>query len=190
MATISRQKSDQMIEALDPFHTQVGRIASQWAALDHAIDQTIWLLAEVTPALGACITTQLTSTSARIRVLHALLLLRDGSDAIIAKLNRFNAKMYSALEKRNRAVHDPWGIDDASGSVSQIRVALVNKEIRLEEVPIQMAELFSDLRLVSRQLNTFMVVRAEILSWLEASPQKWREPLPQISLFEMATVDP
>jgi hypothetical protein len=82
MTAIDRQKSAEMEATLDPYHTLVGRIASQWAYLDHMIDQAIWKLAEAQPALGACITTQLVSTPARLRVLVALLFLREGSEIV------------------------------------------------------------------------------------------------------------
>jgi hypothetical protein len=190
MTMTERQKSAQMIAALDPYHMQVGRIASQWAALDHAIDQAIWKLAEISPALGACITTQLTSTATRLRVMWALLLLRDGSDPLINKLEKFNAKMYVVLEKRNRAVHDPWCQLD-SGEVGQIKITLDNKRnLTLAEVPVGLEVVFNDLTTISRQLRNFITLSAEITSWLETSPQKWREPLPQISHFELVSLAP
>jgi hypothetical protein len=190
MTMTESQKSAQMIAALDPYHMQVGRIASQWAALDHAIDQAIWKLAEISPALGACITTQLTSTATRLRVMWALLLLRDGSDPLIKKLEKFNAKMYVALEKRNRAVHDPWCQLD-SGEVGQIKIALNNKRnLTLAEVPIGLEVVFNDLTIISRRLRNFITLSAEITSWLEISPQKWREPLPRRSHFELVSLGP
>ena len=41
-----------------PFYALVGRVASEWAHLEHIIDLTIWKLLDVDDRLGACLTAQ------------------------------------------------------------------------------------------------------------------------------------
>jgi hypothetical protein len=187
MTPVDRQTSEKMIAALDPYHTFVGRIASQWAFLDHNIDQAIWRLAEVEPALGACITTQLVSTPARLRVLLALLLLREGSDDLVKKLRQFAAKLHAASDKRNRAVHDFWNVT-VEGDVTQLRAAIIRDKLELQSAPSSTKEMLETLKLVSGEVRKFVSFYHELSSWLDTSPQKWREPLPGISIGQTVGV--
>lgn len=46
----------------DPYMLRVGRVAVVWAALEFAINQAIWQLANVEAGAGACITSQIIIT--------------------------------------------------------------------------------------------------------------------------------
>jgi hypothetical protein len=188
MADIDRETLDKMSAALDIFHTLSGRIASQYALLEHSINQTIWRLAEVQPALGACITTQIGSTTSKLKTVVALLSLRDSSEHLIKKVNEFTQKNYSIADLRNRAVHDPWSWS-GDGDVAQIRVCIEKNQLTISSYPVSVEAVNDILKRVSAQMQSMVALHHDIVGWLETSPQKWRETLPAMSLGELAHLE-
>ena len=86
----------------------IGRIASAWALIEHAVDYQIWALADVDDEHGACITAHIQSLNRRLMALIALVQLRGGDDTLVRDLNRFSTMTDSLAKDRNRVVHDPW----------------------------------------------------------------------------------
>ena len=70
--------ADETGDILDAHYKAVGKCISGWSMLEFDIDAFIWELADVIQPLGACITSQLISIGARIRVLRALVETRIG----------------------------------------------------------------------------------------------------------------
>ena len=189
MDEIDRETSDKMMAALDQCNVLIGRVASRWAALEHRFDHMIWKLAEVEPALGACITTQLGGIHSRIKVLVALLGLRNGSEVVIKDINKLSASIHGELEQRNRIVHDVWAVTKAL-EVTQIRVAIMKNQLALQEVPVSLDELRGTWEAIGRRHASLEPIEQAIDALLEPSPNKWREPLPQIFLGMTALVTP
>jgi hypothetical protein len=52
---------------------EIGRITTTWAKFEHWIDQALWVLADIPPRKGACITTQIGSIHGKFRALVALM---------------------------------------------------------------------------------------------------------------------
>ena len=51
------------------FAAAIAEVTSYWAALEYNIDMSIWHLAGVYPAIGACITTQIYTLDGRLKAL-------------------------------------------------------------------------------------------------------------------------
>ncbi len=178
MASPDEEASVAMAAALEPFYKVSGQISSTYSMLEHYIDQSIWRVAELSPAVGACITIQLTSTSARIKALIALLQLREGSDDLLCRLRDLNGRMHPITDSRNRAIHDALSVSE-DGNVAHLRISLDNKQnLTLGAVPISIDEFILILKGVGQKMLLFKQLHDDIISWLETSPQKWRAPLP------------
>lgn len=170
------------VESLHDIHMrEVGRVAAAWAALEFQMDFLIWKLAEVEQMLGACITTQLTTTSARIRVLVALLRLREGPDELSKALTKFDGRSATARLERNRIVHNPWATGNFSGH--QIRVAIKDKDLIFGLHHISLDEIRGTYEKIAKLNDEFAAIEGQILDWLPSSPQKWRERLLEIQRY-------
>jgi hypothetical protein len=166
--------------ALAPFFEEVGRIASNWANLEFQIEHTIWQLAEVVHIAGACITSQLSGIGARLRVLTALARLRGCSERTIKGINSFDGAIQPTLLKRNRVVHDWWGVAN-TGEIAQMRATLLGKKAEFKLNITAVAELQAIVKEISKRSGEFSELRAKIQAEVAAAPNKWQEPLPYIN---------
>lgn len=103
----------------------IGRVASGWSRLEHALDRIIWTLAETLYPDGACITSQLMGATARYKVIIAQLNLRATQDArfgiFLPKIHKLMQSSYNPQEKRNRIIHDAWYLDAEEEAPGQFR---------------------------------------------------------------------
>ena len=92
------------------YTSEIAYVVSTWALLEYEIDGAIWDLAglETTPRIGACLTAQYSTVSARFNALISLARLRGVPDFEIARLNRFKDRVLGLADRRNRVAHDPW----------------------------------------------------------------------------------
>jgi hypothetical protein len=65
------------------YYEIVGRVASDWAGLEYCINEAIWMTADVSPALGACMTAQIFNINGRLIALVALLKERGANGKLI-----------------------------------------------------------------------------------------------------------
>ena len=86
----------------------IAKIISYWSALEYNINLSIWHLAGVYPAVGACVTEQIYTLDGRLKALQSLLKLRRAPDDLLRKLNKFAEKSHKAQAIRNRVAHDTW----------------------------------------------------------------------------------
>ncbi len=168
---------------LNPFYTEVGRVASAWATMEFQMDRLIWDLAEGQHMLLACITTQLSNAGARLRTLIGLVRLRDGSPELIKKINQFDAATNSMIRKRNRIIHDPWHYNSKEKIAAQLNIAIEDKTLCFDFKKKEITEvkgLYEDIRShVIIYLNLENEIRASLLA--STSSQKWREQLHEIA---------
>jgi len=101
-----------------PFYILVGRVASEWAHLEHALDTIIWDLSDTDQRTGSCITGNLLGHWSRVNAIHALVAHKGGSDELLKRIETFGNRVSSLAKKRNRFVHDAWYIDD-EGTATQ-----------------------------------------------------------------------
>jgi len=171
------------IPEVDPYLTEVGRIASAWAMLEFHIDLLIWELIEVEHMLGACVTSQLTNVGARLRTLAALVRLREGSAGLIKEINSFDGVTAIVQQKRNRAVHDTWMYNRARKSAAQVNVTIAEKQLKFGINDVAMPELTTIHAEVKRHVEKFLKLSLKIRKELlrPSSSQKWRSQLQRMS---------
>ncbi len=87
--------SDDPAQAAAEFHFPpefadcIAKVATNWSHLEYAINATIWELADVRPALGACMTAQVGSMYGRLAPLLALMKLRQVPARLWKKVIKF-----------------------------------------------------------------------------------------------------
>ena len=104
----------------------MGSISSTWSHIENAVDVTIWELAQVEPAFGACITAQIQSLHYRLFALSALVQQRGCGPEIIKKINQFDRCTQPLSEKRNRVIHDPV-VTESDGKLSTLVISAKKK---------------------------------------------------------------
>jgi hypothetical protein len=67
---------------------QIAHGCNLWASLEYYINTSIWALADVEPAIGACMTAQMYTMNARLSALLALLKFRRADKKIIGRVNK------------------------------------------------------------------------------------------------------
>jgi hypothetical protein len=89
--------------------TLTGRVADTWAQFEFHIDRTIWQLASLNDAAGACLTAQFIGVHPRFRALSSLMRLHGVQDGELTKeLASIEGTSQSIADDRNRMIHDPW----------------------------------------------------------------------------------
>ncbi len=88
--------------------TALGHMSAMWAALEHAVNDMLWELANVERRAGACFTAQMIGPGPRFRALVAMLQVREAKKPLIEEVNRFGIKIGGLGAQRNRYAHDVW----------------------------------------------------------------------------------
>jgi hypothetical protein len=121
-------------------YSLIGRVANDWAHVEHTLDLLIWDLALVDPDRGSCITAQMLGVYNRCKTIIALLKLiaeKTGTDMrkhIAATTDVMNRQSEPG-DKRNRIVHDPWYSYTNKEQVAQFK-AMAHKDWRYGITPI------------------------------------------------------
>ena len=111
----------------DDHYKSIGSVAAIWAKLELNINYAIWNLANLDKEAGACITAQIIAPVPRMRALISLVHYRGGKDDLMKSLNRFSGKLDKLARRRNRIVHDPWSISEATGDMRRMEITADRK---------------------------------------------------------------
>jgi hypothetical protein len=160
---------DLSISRLDAYHSVVGAIASEWAALEFYMDYLVWQLARVEQHAGACITSQLNGTGPRMRTIVALLHLRNVPLEIVKKFNKFESGLFPIQTSRNRAVHDTWAYDQMN-RISQLRIAITDKKVDFGITPVEFDDLVKIKERIQKIGAEFRMLLADVFELLPPSP--------------------
>ena len=110
-----------------PFYATVGRVASEWAHLEHILDLVIWdLVAYRAGGLGsnvvACITSQIMGVGPRCKAIVSLGSIYHLSEKKVLKpIRTLMGDLYVVADERARVIHDPWYMDKDSKVPAQFR---------------------------------------------------------------------
>src|SRR5690242_20728217 len=81
------------------YTSEIAYVVSSWALLEYEIDGAIWDLAGLeSTRIGACLTAQYSTVSARFNALLSLARLRGVPDFEIARLNRFKDRVLAMAD--------------------------------------------------------------------------------------------
>lgn len=148
----------------------IGNIASIWALLEYKVNHLIWRLANIEhDQLGACITAQIASFPARLMAVTLLARERQISTKYLKALNKLEADHREPLEIRNRAAHDPVGVENHKHM--QLQITARGKTVfDLREVTVE--KLIADRDKVVAFLVRFENLMDEILVEVCTLPYK------------------
>ena len=153
------------------FSDCIARIASCWARIEYDVSATIWALADVRPALGACITAQIYTFNGRLNALLALAKMRRVDDKIISRINRFAENSRSGQDKRNRTVHDLWMQDNGNpGNMGRLRIT-AEKKLAFKIQSVMFPEIKKDLETIEDLSTEFSAIRDVIDAALPTLPE-------------------
>lgn len=152
-----------------PMYTAIGRVASEWAHLEHILDMVIWELAGLPQAQGSCITAQLNGHAPRFRAILALGKLKGLKQETIEAFEDLLNKTYGIAEKRARIVHDPWYQETGSGQTGQFK-SFTFKDARYGIHDVDETEIVKTLSSIRSRIATASKLRAVVLAELAPSP--------------------
>jgi hypothetical protein len=156
---------------------QIAHGCNLWAMLEYYINNSIWALADIEPAIGACMTSQMYTMNARLSALLALLKLRRADQKIIDKVNKFAANVRDAQDARNRLAHDMWLLDrNNPGTMGKLRIT-ADKTLNFDISAVSIEELKNDVGKISARRLEFAAIRDEIMAALPTLPEIPQEEL-------------
>jgi hypothetical protein len=153
-----------------------GRVADGWAMFEFHLDRTLWRIAAVNDAAGACITAQMLSVHGRLRALRSLVALAGGTRHLIKEINKIAAASEGLAEQRNRLVHDPWMMNVTKRTVGKMRITARGK-LDFRYVPVTDTEVSAVLKNIDAHTKRFFEFERRL--WAELGPLlETQEPPP------------
>jgi len=156
---------------LPEFANQIAEANNSWAYLEYYINTCIWHLADVAPALGACMTSQIYTLQGRLNALVALLNLRKADQTIIDRVNSFSSRVREASEARNRIAHDMWLNDSFLPKQMGKMEVTANKSLKFQIVSISCDELKAEVAKIHKHRGESEEIRKLIKSALPSLPE-------------------
>jgi hypothetical protein len=150
---------------------KIAEAANRFAYLEYIVNSTIWLVADVRPAIGACLTSQMYTMNAKLSALLSLLKLRGADKKIIDALNKFSSNVRDAADARNRVAHDLWMHDDADHSkMGKLRIT-ADKTLNYSMEMVSVAELQNSVRIINKRLREAADIKSSIIRALPSFPE-------------------
>ena len=152
-----------------PFYAMIGKVASQWAHLEHILDCTIWeLLGSIPQVEAACVTSQLMGVRPRCQAIISLCTSRGIASELIVPVKRLMNDAHTAGDWRNRWVHDSWWYDLDTKAAGQFRsMAPIDRRFGIFEMTE--SSLADTLSAIRELMYKAMRISADIHHALEAS---------------------
>jgi hypothetical protein len=118
-------------QAYKNFLMLVGDITTRYAAFEHIINETIWLLCNLDDRRGGCITSEIISLKPRFNILIALLYELKFEKRIISETEDLLACATKTVLFRNKYAHTPINLAIKDGElVPMIRHIKIEKTLK------------------------------------------------------------
>ena len=138
------------VQFLPQYADCIAQAANLWAWVELEVHWMLWSLMEVHPTVGACLTSQVYTFSAKFDALLALMKLRSVPQATVKKVNKFAERSRLALDARNRFVHDVWLTDNLNHSAMGRTTMSARRVLDFKTQSIQIDALKEELGKISR----------------------------------------
>lgn len=149
-------------------YAQIGRVAAQWAYFETVIDGWLHTFANVKAHVGVCFTAQFLGPRARIDAFIALVKQSGASKRWNQQLEDFAKDVVAIGEKRNRAVHDVWVLNEPS---QPIRLEFsARRKVRIEQIPASTDSLKELVFKIAALRGFFEHIASDIFTELHAAP--------------------
>lgn len=158
----------------------IGHVANTAANVEFQIDLGIWELVKSRQQLAACVTAQLISPHPKMKAFTALAEILGASAARIAELNAIAGSIGGLYEKRNRIVHDPRLIKQATGTVQRLQITAKPKVHFgfIEETAAEVIKVAEDLAAKGKE---FITLRDAVIAEIDALHKTSSVPLMEIT---------
>lgn len=117
-----------------PFYALVGRVASEWAHLEHIVDLTIWKLLGVDERLAACLTSQYPGLSQRCNAVCSLGIASGLTKEQVRPFAKLKNDAFDDADWRARWVHDPWYVQEGTKPAQFRAMPHVDPRFGLQEI--------------------------------------------------------
>jgi hypothetical protein len=154
-----------------PLYAAVGRVAAEWAELEHRLDEIIWRLSGTTSPLASCITGQMIGHFPRFNTIIALVSLNRGSPELIKLIKAQQGKVSDLAESRARRVHDAWYVDLDTGEPHQFQ-SMPRKELTFGHQPQATSDMEDLVRKIAQRIEAVGKLNEAILAELSPLPDK------------------
>ncbi|HEV7911221.1 MAG TPA: hypothetical protein VGP28_09090 [Methylocella sp.] len=152
------------------FDKQIAEITACWSCLEYYISMSIWHLAAVYPAIGACITSQIYTLDGRLKALVSLLVLRKAPAELQARVNKFSERVRGPSEIRNRLIHDQWFTSQAPAEMKQMEM-LARGTLKYGFKTVSITDLRKDRAKIISAMKEASAIRAAIETALPTLPE-------------------
>jgi len=171
MAAGYDQKGKWKFSFIPEYADCIARVATVWARLEYDVSVSIWALADVRPAMGACITSQVFTLRGKLDALLSLAKLRKIDAAIIKKINKFADDVRGGQEIRNRIIHDQWLQNNYDPSTMGHMRITAAKLLEFKIKAVLLPDLAADLEKLEDLQARFHAIRKEIEAALPTLPE-------------------
>jgi hypothetical protein len=155
----------------DEHYTIIGRVASNWALLETMIDGAIANLANCGEQEMTCVTAQLIGPARRMDALIALFRYQGGSTELRKELKAFQGQIQQLGEDRNRVVHDPLFVKNATGEMHKT-TATAKGELKYSFDPVSKEKMATVATAIREATYTFIDLRGKIDAEMNALLQE------------------
>jgi hypothetical protein len=163
------------VQFLPAYADCIAQAANHWAWVELEVHWMLWALMEVHPTVGACLTSQVYTFTAKLDALMALMKLRSVPETFIKKVTKFAERSRSALDARNRFVHDVWLTDNWNSAAMGRTSMSARKVLDFKTQTVEINSLQADLgKIVSAQKEA-SALRSELMPMLPTLPKIPRE---------------
>jgi hypothetical protein len=153
-----------------PFYALVGRVASEWAHLEHIVDLTIWELLGAEPHLAACLTSQYPGLGQRCNAVCSLGIARGLTKEQVKPFRKLRSDSFDSADWRARWVHDPWFIQEGTKPAQFRAMPEVDSRFGLQEISRE--EIKNTIKLIKELQDRARSARKIVLDALAALPEK------------------
>jgi hypothetical protein len=153
---------------LDEKHlAAIGRVAASWSLLEYAIDRAICHLSAMGNEEGYCVTSQIISSTYKMKVFMSLAEFRGLLDKDkLRQANKLQNEMYRLVDERNRAVHDVWFKDSITGQHFRHQMVSKSGSLMLDNIPVDLAKIEELIALITKLRKDFV----NFWMWLPNKP--------------------
>ena len=146
----------------------VGDIATHYASFEHAINESIWILAGVDERIGGCITAELISHAPKFRILIALMYERKVDKLHIDSAKKLSKDAIPISQYRNKYIHSPMGLGIKNDElIPMITHSRNNETFESATVPYDIAEMLKRSEKVQKLKNDATNLKRSIFYDLE-----------------------
>jgi hypothetical protein len=154
-----------------PGYLLIGRVASEWAELEHTLDRIIWELASLDAETGACITAQIIGHRPRFEMILALAEHISMPADVIKQISKLLQVTSEVVKERNRIVHDAWWYDEHTGKLAQF-MSPRYRHPRFGLQPIEETEVTRTVETIRRRVSDVRNLRNALVAQMRASREK------------------